>query len=163
MQNNHEIEILNLVVDNSQPEYPNLVVKVLAIVKATTPDLTLGAGYQRLFDISGEPPADTFTAYELLTKEMVMEWLMAPGMADQIAEAYAEADRMLVPPSPVDNLSPPWVPKPTMSIINASESDTNGSPANSIDSSTTSTTYGEALESMVKSWVREVLKETPPQ
>jgi hypothetical protein len=108
--NEYTIEPIQLLVDNTQPEYPQNVVRIAANVSVHN-DAGHGVGLQYVFDVSGQPPADEFTAYDQLTKEQVISWITADGMADQVTEAYAAADQLLVVSSrPVQNPGLPWLP-----------------------------------------------------
>jgi hypothetical protein len=129
------IKVIKLVVDNTQPEYPQRVVSIVTSfsVSDTTNGTEQGIGY--LFDVSTQPLADSFTLYDQLTEEQILEWIHSPALADQLAAAHTEFNNTFNPVVPdIEYLNPPWVPP-----LQIEESITNGSSSPSLDGSSTST------------------------
>ena len=116
--NQHWINISRLIVDNTQPEYPQYVVKVVAMVAGKMEGDTREFGIQYVFDVAGQPPADTFTSYDQLSEEQVLAWINSEGMAEQVADAYARVDALITPVAmPIQDATPPWVPAETPGLL----------------------------------------------
>lgn len=129
------IKVIKLVVDNTQPEYPQRVVSIVTSFSVANTDNGTEQGIGYLFDISTQPLADSFTLYDQLTEEQILEWIHSPALADQLAAAYTEFNNSFNPVVPdIEYINPPWVPP-----LQIEDPITNGAAAPSLDSSSTST------------------------
>jgi hypothetical protein len=151
----HKIEVINLVVDNSQPEYLKYVIRVVAAITAEDDDLGIGTVLQYSFDLSVTPPAEEFTPYDQLSKEQVTAWLLSDSMSEQLTAAYAAVDELLIPTvQPIQSLGLPWVPQ-TLALT------TNSAAALTVSSTATNSLPSpyELMESKVESLIHKVLAE----
>ena len=140
----YKIEILQLVVNNTNTDYPKNVVRAITAVSVEDTDTHRGASIGWVFDLSAQPPADVFTPYEQLTKEQIMSWITVPGMVDQVTAAHTAVDEVFQPSVQSEQaLRAPWIPLPTVSA------NTNGaSPANSTTATSFMTTSTSTLPYM---------------
>jgi hypothetical protein len=133
------IYIIKLVVDNTQPQYPQRVVSIIANLSGTNNGGEQGMSY--LFDVSAQTLSDNFVPYAQLTEEQLVEWIRSPALADQLAAAHAEFDSAFgatVPP--IAYLDPPWVPQPVTPLPPADINDGGSSPSATATTGTSTST-----------------------
>lgn len=136
----YNIEILQLVVDNTNTNYPKTVIRAITAVSVEDTDTHRGAGIGWVFDLSAQAPADVFTPFEQLTKEQIMSWILVPGMAEQVSAAHTAVDQIFNPPVQEQQaVTPPWVPLPTVNTPAMAGGGSANTPYSSTSTLTTST------------------------
>lgn len=159
--NTYELKIDTLIRDNSNPDRPNMITRVMTSMTGTRPD---GRMFYSgvIFDLPPTLDTDNYTLFPDLTEEQVKNWCMGQTEQWQAAKDFIDMHLANEPtPQRNDNIVfPPWVhpayqqePVPTQPA---------GVNPDSIPVVPPDSVYNHVTESQVREVVLRVMRELYP-
>lgn len=109
----YTIQIVKLIVDNSNEAKPNNVISIIAAISKEIEPGTFASSH---FKFALPLENDHWISFDQLTEEVILSWIKSPALAEQLAEAYALCDSIsteLTVSKNIRDIDPPWINIPS--------------------------------------------------